>query len=526
MHPGRHLGPPPRVAAFACLLAAFTCGAPSGARAQASVPTDFADQLVVDGLANPTAMAMLPDGRLLVVEQFTAAIRLVIGNALGTGDPVGVVPDVSTNGSERGLLGIAVDPRWPAKPYIYVHYTSTSLHVRVSRFTLTGDIGFTGNGALALGPGSRYDLVDDLPDNAYNHNGGTLRFGPDEMLYGSFGEDASPCAAQDTISGRGVILRMDVRGLPDGPGTLQDVELIAPMDNPFAWHPNAHARLVWVRGLRNPFRFQIDPADGALWIADVGQSTWEELDRAEKGANCGWPLYEGNANYSGCAGFGAAAQDLTFPVATYSHAEGLAIMCIGVYRHAFASAPYRFPSDYRGDVFFGDYYTGIIRRLSWNGAAWLPSAAPGQPTAANWATGAGQLVDGLIGPDGGLWYLRQGVNYGSNTGQVRAIRYIGIAAAPDGGRGVAFAPPVPNPARGQVRFAFTLPAATRVRLTLHDAAGRLVRTLVPATALGAGSHEREWDGRDEVGRPCEPGMYFARLEQGESSATRRFALAH
>src|SRR5215470_18990728 len=207
----------PRVGLALALAAATIALGSARGDAQATLPTDFADALVVGGFATPTGFAFLPDGRALVTEQLTGKIRLIVNGALSSTDPVGTVPNVRTDNFFRGVLGIAVDPRWPASPYVYVHVCSNANHVLFSRFTVAGDLAFTGNGALTIDPATRYELTNDVFDAA--HNGGSLRFGPDQMLYASVGDSFfTPCAAQRLASLRGVVLRMDVRALPAGGG--------------------------------------------------------------------------------------------------------------------------------------------------------------------------------------------------------------------------------------------------------------------------------------------------------------------
>jgi glucose/arabinose dehydrogenase len=259
---------------------------------------------------------------------------------------------------------------------------------------------------------SRYDLVTSIPDNANNHNGGTVRFGPDGMLYVSLGEDAQPCAAQDTSSLRGVILRLDVTRLPEGPGGPPPAALITPAGNPF---PNGslNARVIWAYGLRNPFRFHIDPVTGALFIADVGQDTWEEADFApQAGMNFGWPIREGNAAYNAaCPAVGA----LTAPILTFDHDEGSSVMSAGVYRRPPTSRN-GFPLGYEGDYFCSDYYTGFMWRMKRTGTAWaVAPAVPGQPSSTHWGSGFETVSDYLVGADGALWYCSQ------SGGQVRRV---------------------------------------------------------------------------------------------------------
>src|SRR4029077_2596201 len=110
--------------------------------------------------------------RVLFVEQRTARVGVIVGPNVYT---LGTVPGVASAENERGLLGIAVDPGWPGRPYLYVHCTDgrSGHHIAVSRFTVTGDLGYTDTGALQFDPATRYDLLNSLPDDAVNHNGGT-----------------------------------------------------------------------------------------------------------------------------------------------------------------------------------------------------------------------------------------------------------------------------------------------------------------------------------------------------------------
>jgi glucose/arabinose dehydrogenase len=487
--------------------------------AHAVVPTGFVDEPVVAGLDRPSGIAFLPDGRLLVVEQKSSRIRLVVDDVLSTTDPVGIVPTVNTTGNERGLLGIAVDPEWPARPYVYVHYTSASpaAGVRISRFTLTGDLDFSADGALTLDAASRHDVLTGLPDAASNHNGGTVRFGTDGMLYVTLGDDASGCAAQDTTSLRGVILRLDVSALPAGAGGPPARTAIAAAGNPFETHPNANARLVWALGLRNPFRLQIDVSTGALLVADVGENEFEELSIVSSGGgNLGWPYFEAFEPFADCGGVPASLVD---PIFAYAHTQTHAIIPAAFLR--VGADGVAFPAEYDGDVLFTDYYDGALRRLTLQGGNWVIAAAvPGQPNAGHWANGFGEASDFLVGPDGALWVCRQSIAFQINTGQIRRIRHTEITGVGEDGGALAFAAPRPNPASGDVALRFVLPRAGRARLALFDASGRRVRRIVDAD-LAAGAHERWWDGRDDAGRAVADGVYFAVLEAAGGRAVRR-----
>ncbi len=512
--------PPTPIAA--CLLVALALSSPApAAGGQALLPPGFSDHLVLAGLDQPVGMVQLPDGRVLVVEQKSARVRVILDGSLVAPDPVGTVDQVRTTGPEQGLLGIAVDPGWPARPYVYVHCDDvTGPRIRVSRYTMTGDVAATGTGGLTLDVGSRYDLVRDVPDNAGNHNGGTLRFGPDGMLYASFGEDADPCGAQDTTALKGTILRLDVSRLPAGPG-IAPRALITPPGNPYATSPDSNRRLMWLKGLRNPFRFSIDPANGTLFIGDVGQNTWEEIDRAPTGGlNFGWPLFEGNAPYTTCA-FALPAP--LAPIATYDHTQGDAVVG-GVLYRAPVGAIVPFPAEYEGRFLFSDYYTGLLRVLTDAGAGWalVPGTGP-----SDWATGLDAVSDYFVGRDGAVWYCRQSVAFAAASGEIRRIVYgpDTSAGGASGRTGVDFAPPFPSPAPGHATFAYSLPGPARVSMRLFDATGRQVRLLVPLESQSAPGRRITWDGRDDAGDPLPSGLYFADLEVDGVAHVRRVALA-
>ncbi len=513
---------PGLAAALAALLSMG--GAATSARAQGTVPSGFLDTLVVGGLEFPTGFTFLPDGRILVVEQMTSRIRLIVNGAIAAIDPVATIPGLRQTGGEQGLLGIAVDPGWPGRPYLYIHGDdATGPVIRISRYTVTGDLALTGNGALSVDPATRFDLVNDAPDNAGNHNGGTLRFGLDGKLYASLGDDAASCAAQDTVSLRGVILRLDASQLPAGSGSATRAQ-VTPSDNPFVARPNLNERLVWEFGLRNPFRFQVDPLDGTLWVGDVGEQRFEEVDHATQGGmNFGWPLYEATTIYTtSCPG----AVRGTDPVYWYDRTGfTAAVIAPGIYRRP-SGTPLAFPTDYDANLFVSDYYAGFLRRLVLSGGAWvLAPPVPGQSQAGAWGTGFSNVSDWRIGPDGGFWYCRQADdNFDPASGAIRRIVFNGTTSVPPPGSFLQFLPPYPSPANGSCTIAWVLTSPARVEVTIHDLGGRRVRKLVPGEDEGVGPHVVPWDGRDDDHRAVRPGLYLVRLAAGGRMATRRVTL--
>jgi glucose/arabinose dehydrogenase len=501
--------------------------APAGA--MLAVPSGFVDELVVGGLDAPTNSTFLPDGRMLVVEQYTGWVRLVVGGGLAAIDPVGVVTEVRSGG-EAGLLGVAVDPGFPARPYVYVHATHAgSSSIRLWRYTLTGDLAFTGNGAMALDPASRYTVLAGLPDSMANHNGGTLRFGSDGMLFVALGDDDTPCRAQDLTRLQGKILRLDVSSLPPGGGGPPPRASITPSDNPFAAHADSAARLVWALGLRNPFSFTIDAPSGCLFVGDVGSQAWEEIDViCAGGGNYGWPHWEAGRR-TGLACAGADTTAMLPPAHAYPHVgPGWAVFSGPLYRApAGAGSPY--PPAYEGTHFYGDTWKGFVRRLVPAGAGWAPAdSVPGQPGADDWAGGTRYITSLHVAPDGSLVYtILYRVEPVSGPGELRRIRHVAGAGAsdPPATAGIAFLAAHPSPARRStaVELAWRLGRPSPVTLRIHDVRGRVVRTLLtPAAGLQPGGEQRlAWDGRDGRGRTAPAGIYVARIEAAGASRSRR-----
>src|SRR6266480_6872129 len=334
----------------------------------ATLPSGFVETTVASGIASPTAMAIAPDGRIFVCSQ-TGALR-VIKNGVLLATPFVTVSVDSTG--ERGLLGVAFDPHFNLNHFIYLYYTvpGTLAHNRVIRFTANGDVVVSGSGRVIL-------ELNPL-STATNHNGGALHFGADDTLYIAVGDNARGSNAQNLSNLLGKILRLNSDGT-------------VPSDNPFAQSTTARHE-IWALGRRNPFTFAFRETTNFMYINDVGESTWEEIDLGQACANYGWPATEGRTT-------NPAYQS---PIYYYGHSEGCAITGGAFYS---PSTP-NFPSSYAGKYLFGDYCAGFIRILN-------PSTAQ----ATNFITGASQPVDIQVGADGSLYYLARG------TKSVMKIRY-------------------------------------------------------------------------------------------------------
>ncbi len=490
---------------------------------RAATPTYFLEEAVLAGIDAPSNSQFLPDGRILITGQYTAQVTLVVGDSPAVAFVAGTIPNVRSGG-EAGLLGVTVDPRFPARPHLYVHATHTPPNeIRVTRYTLTGDLAWAGNGAMSIDPGSARVILAGLPDLAPKHNGGTLRFGIDGMLYIALGDDDDPCRAQDLTKLQGKILRVDVSGVPAGAGAAPRYATITPPGNPFVAHADSAARLVWALGLRNPFSFTIDPLTGCLVIGDVGNELWEEIDLAcSGGRNFGWPHFEGPVRTTlTCAGADTTA--LVAPAYTYVHTEpGFSVFAGPVYRVP-AGATDPFQPENEGMIFMGDTWRGWVRRLAPSGPDWtLAPPEFGQPNATDWATGPRYITSMHVGPlDGSLYFtMLYRTTPTSGPGELRRFRYVGPTTAVDdspvGGSNLAFTGAHPSPARGDglVELAWRQPTAAPINLRMHDVRGRFVRALVSAAegVRAAGPHHVAWDGRAADGSRAAAGIYVATLE--------------
>lgn len=493
-----------------------------------ALPEGFTAEEIVTGMQEPVGMAFLPDGRLLVVERSTGHVRLLVDGHISQFDPMCEVDSVQSAFGEQGLLGIAVDPGWPARPYVYVSYTALGETIRLSRFAATGDLDNGLSDSLVIDPASRRDVLRDIEDLLEFHNGGGLHFGPDGMLYFTIGDDGDDCAAQDSTRWKGVMLRLDVRLIPPGGGPPPGRELLVPPDNPFDTDALPDRRLIYAEGLRNPFSFDIDPPTGSVFVADVGNQEFEEINiLGASGQNYGWPLFEGPAPHTPeCVT--QFPHSVETPPIYYYERPGLAaaVISAGVYRGG-PCVGCNFPPEYEGDYFFADFYQGFIRRLKKVNGVWaLAPPAPGQPHADNWGMGMIELADFAVGPDGALWYCRNAVDFNPGTGGIGRIvhdrDFVGVGGRPT--VPLAFAAPYPSPSHGRVGFSFDVPRASRIELEVLGVAGRRVRRLMSGESLASGHHDVSWDCRTERGAPVPPGVYFARLAGVGQVLTRRFVV--
>src|SRR5438067_12427624 len=312
----------------------------------ANLPTGFTEAQVGGNLSgSPTAMAFAPDGRLFVCQQ-GGQLRVIKNGVLLSTPFVSLTVDSS---GERGLLGIALDPNFTTNHYLYVYYTvaTSPIHNRVSRFTAAGDTAAPGSEIIILN-------LDNL-SSATNHNGGAIHFGPDGKLYIGVGENANGANAQSLSNLLGKMLRINADGT-------------IPPDNPFYNSATGNNRAIWALGLRNPFTFAFQLGTTRMFINDVGESTYEEINDGIGGSNYGWPVTEGPTNNP----------SFRSPIYFYQHDIGCAIV-----GGAFYNPPVlQFPSSYLGKYFFADLCGG-----------WIHVFNPASGTASDFASGINTPVD-------------------------------------------------------------------------------------------------------------------------------------
>jgi glucose/arabinose dehydrogenase len=367
-----------------------------------NLPPGFSETILATGINAPTAMDFAPDGRLFVDQQEGNVRVIKNGQLLST--PFLTLNNVDFEG-ERGLLGIAFDPNFATNQFVYVYYTvaGSPAHNRVSRFTANGDVAV---------PGSEVDIFDIDPlSSDTRHNGGAIHFGPDGDLYIGVGDNKVGANAQSLSSLMGKMLRIR----PDG---------TIPTDNPFYNQTTGVDRAIWALGLRNPFTFAFGTdamGNERMFINDVGENTWEEIDDGIAGANYGWS--GGNTD-----GFGQTPTGPGIyhdPLMAYNHVGGPAGGGIAITGGAFYDpTTTQFPSSYVGKYFYQDLSGNFMRVFD----PANPGSASNPDTSSAFATSLPSTpVDIKVDSAGSLFYLA-----GAGTANGEVVR-------------IDFTPPPPPP---------------------------------------------------------------------------------
>jgi glucose/arabinose dehydrogenase/regulation of enolase protein 1 (concanavalin A-like superfamily) len=343
-------------------------------------PANFSQVAVATGISNPTVLAFAPDGRIFVAQQNGTLV--IIKNGVKLATPA-LQLTVNSSG-ERGLIGIALHPSFSTNGYVYLYYTlSNGSRNRVSRFTMTGDVITASSEVVIL------DL--DPLSSATNHNGGAMHFKGDK-LYIAVGENANGAHAQNLDTYHGKILRVNTDGS-------------APADNPFnAAGASEQRKRVWSYGLRNPYTFDVQPGTGKVFVNDVGQVTWEEIDDATPGGlNFGWPTSEGATTNPSFA----------TPVFSYAHGSGDGRGCAITGGVFFNPASTNYPASFIGKYFYQDLCNAWINYIDLTSGVVRNAFASGLP---------GQSLAIDVGTDGNLYYLSR------SAGTLYKIIYAGNVA--------------------------------------------------------------------------------------------------
>ena len=393
-----------------------------------ALPENFQDTVIWNNLFYPTAISFSPDGKIFIAEK--SGIIKVFDNLQDTTPTI--FADLRSQVheySDRGLLGLAVDPQFPVKPYVYVLYTVDAplgsnppyyndncpnpdycpAGARLSKLTASGSTMVAETVLI-----ENWCQIDD------SHSVGTLFFGLDGALYVSHGDGASynyvdfgqDGGCSDPVNEGGALRSQDLRTSGD-PVTYNgsilriDAETGAAFPgNPLAGGANTEDDRIISYGFRNPYRFSIDPSTGAIWVADVGWNEWEEVNHIASPfssvGNYGWPCYEGIPRQSGYDAANIPICEALYtsgvakaPYYSYAHnGSSRAVSAIGLYRGT------NLPAAYNGALFFGDYTQGWIRVMM-PGANGLPNVS----NIVDFIPSGAFPVDIKVGPNGALYYV-------------------------------------------------------------------------------------------------------------------------
>ncbi|MFZ1753612.1 MAG: PQQ-dependent sugar dehydrogenase, partial [Caldilineaceae bacterium] len=404
------------------------------------LPRGFEQEAVANGLIKPTAFAFAPDGRIFVAEK-AGVVRVIDGSGLQSRPWLDISGKVNTY-FDRGLDGIAVDPRWPRAPYLYLAYSYEPPEAaghnpegarvsRVVRVTATGNlnVGDPASELVLVGKNSTFAYIgnpdvgdrtpyscqhadgayvrDCVPNEGNSHMISQIGFGPDGALYISSGDginyNYANLRAQSVDSLAGKILRVNPangNGYPNNPFYDGD--------------PGSNRSKVFALGFRNPWRFTFQPGTGALFVADVGNNKWEEINRIPAGANAGWPCFEGRAENAfdpECQPTLSGAWPVTHGVYVYPHGNGRGAAIGGDFVRG-----RNFPALFQGAYFYGDFNSATIDYLLFD--------PQGEATSHVFTAPAFAAVQFTFGSDGALYVL-----YHFN-GTLARIRYTGTENSP------------------------------------------------------------------------------------------------
>jgi glucose/arabinose dehydrogenase len=391
------------LAVITALVATVAGYVPDGALAGATIPASQVSiglATVAGGFTRPTYVTSSRDDlfRLFVVEQ-GGLVKVVKGSTVQSTPYLDLTSEIATSGNEQGLLSIAFHPAFQTHPYVFVAYTRKSDGALVvSRF----NVGSYKNSTVPLSA-ERIVLVAPHPKYA-NHNGGQLQFGPvDHDLYigtGDGGGGGDPFRNSENFSSLlGKVLRIDVDHACGG------LRYCIPSTNPFAKSTSSTVRKeIYDYGLRNPWRFSFDRGDGTLWIGDVGQDTWEEIDHsaAAGGRDFGWSCKEAYMTYnSNACTINGHARSWVHPTADYNHGSNDSIGCAVIGGYVYRGPTYSWAD---GLYVYTDYCTATIWAIGRDASGVYSAAVVGHGTGNPTGFGESEGADMyLVNQDGNLY---------------------------------------------------------------------------------------------------------------------------
>ncbi len=425
--------------------------------AAASLKAQF-PKLVLDtfsrGYSSPLGIENAGDSRLFIVQR---SGQIIICNASGTrrAQPFLDISDrASQNGDEQGLLGLAFDPNYKKNGYFFVNYIDTNGNTQISRFRVSSDKNIAD-------PGSEVHVLQ-IQQPYSNHNGGCLRFGSDGYLYigmgdGGSGGDPNNYAQNKTVL-LGKMLRIDVHALP----------YTIPATNPFK-DSSDYSPEIWALGLRNPWRFSFDSRNGNLWIGDVGQDMWEEVDlqsvNSKGGENYGWRCFEGKHPYNttGCE----TKKNYTPPIYDYMHKNNNCAITGGfVYRGSL------YPNMV-GNYFYTDLCTGDFRMLYQDSGQWKSKSV---------LTYSGTFV--TFGEDNKRELYVADINSGIIYHLKDKSAGLGTIASENNSLSNAALNLYPNPSHGNFILHYTSAINDQVVISIYNSMGKKIMGLERAVNAG------------------------------------------
>ncbi|MGE5431865.1 MAG: PQQ-dependent sugar dehydrogenase [Syntrophomonadaceae bacterium] len=399
------------------------------------------------------------------------------------------IEDKIVYGGEMGLLGMAFDPDFKNNGYFYINYTAPSqLRSVIARYTVSK------SNPDQADPNSRFILME-LLQPFENHNAGQLAFGPDGYLYIGFGDGGSGGDpfnnGQNKATFLGKMLRIDVRQ------TQGSLNYSIPPDNPFVGNSQGIKEEIWAIGFRNPFRYSFDPVTKWLWVGDVGQDKWEEVDVVEKGKNYGWSIMEGFHCFKPSTGCDSTG--LTEPIWEYGHDSSGGISIIGgyVYRGK------KFPLLY-GKYIYADFGSGRIWALTYDGTK------PAQ----NFLVLNTQKNIASLGRtlDNELYFC-------AYDGKIYTLDYLdGTYVPQEKPDTFGLSENFPNPFNSATAFNVSIKERSDVRLEVYDIAGKLISTIFSGT-MEPGKYKLSWDGTN-----FPSGVYIYQIKAGDFQDSKKMVL--